>query len=116
MLEPSQVVELSSQQPGIVQRVLVERGDRVRKGEVVVRLADGVERAAVELSQARYAFGQRKSERNEELVAKELLSSHEKDEMDTEVAVAAAELKEAEARLALRRIASPIFGRCHRTV
>jgi len=110
LLEPSVEVELTSQQPGIIRRILVERGDKVKKGQIVVQLASGVEQAALELAQARYEFGLRKAKRNIELVKKELISSQEKDEMDTENAVSAAEYHEARARLALRTIRSPISG------
>ncbi|MGB1879491.1 MAG: efflux RND transporter periplasmic adaptor subunit [Gammaproteobacteria bacterium] len=110
LIEPSETVELSSQQPGIVEGLLVERGDPVKQDQPLVQLAAGVERAAVRLAEARQAFGLRKSERNLELVQKELISSQEKDEMDTELQIATAELEEARARLALRTINSPITG------
>lgn len=110
LLQPSETVELSSQQPGIIETIYVERGDSVGVGQTLVQMAAGVEKAAVNLALARYEFGLRKSKRNLDLVAKELISNHEKDEMDTELAIASAELEEARARLALRTIISPITG------
>jgi RND family efflux transporter MFP subunit len=110
LLEPSDIVDLSSQTPGIIEEVLVERGDRVRKGQVLVRLKDAVEKATVDLAMARLEFGRRKVQRNEELYQKELISIHEKDEMETEVKLAEVQLREATERLKLRTIASPVDG------
>ena len=110
VIEPSEVIELSSQVPGIIDQVLVERGDRVEKGQVLVRLKSGVEKAAVELARARVAFGKRKVVRNEKLYQKQLISIHEKDEMETELKITEAQLKEAIEKLELRIIRSPIQG------
>jgi len=110
LLEPNEKVAISSQVPGILDEVLVERGDTVKRGQVLARLKSGVERAAVDLAKARVEFGQRKAVRNEELSKKQLISVHEKDELETEIQLARLELREAEERLNLRTIASPIQG------
>jgi membrane fusion protein (multidrug efflux system) len=110
MLEPSDIVDLSSQTPGIIEEVLVERGDSVKKGQVLVRLKDAVEKATVDLAVARLEFGKRKVQRNEELFQKQLISIHEKDEMETEVKLAELQVREATERLKLRTITSPIDG------
>ena len=47
LVEPSEVVEISSQVPGILEEVLLERGDKVEKDQVLARLKAGVEKAAV---------------------------------------------------------------------
>ena len=110
IIEPSEVVDVSSQVPGILSDVLVERGDFVKKGEVLVRLISGVEKAAVELAKARVDFGKRKVDRNEELYKKQLISIHEKDEMATELMISELQEKEATERLKLRTIRSTIDG------
>jgi RND family efflux transporter MFP subunit len=110
LIEPSENVELSSQVPGVLSEVLVERGDRVSKGQIVARLNSKVEAAMIELSQAKLEFGRRKVVRNEELFLDKLISEHEKDEMETEVRLAGLELREAEERLNMRNIFSPIDG------
>lgn len=109
-LEPNETVAVSSQVPGILDKVLVERGDTVKKGQVLAKLKSGVEKAAVGLAKARVEFGQRKAVRNEELYKKQLISIHEKDEIETEIQLAQLELRVAEARLNLRTITSPIQG------
>jgi RND family efflux transporter MFP subunit len=110
LIEPSENVELSSQVPGVLVEVIVERGDPVIKGQIVARLNSKVEAAMVELSRAKLEFGQRKVVRNEELFDDKLISEHEKDEMETEIRLAALELRDAEERLDLRNIFSPING------
>lgn len=110
LVEPSEVVAVSSQVPGILDRVDVERGDVVQQGQVLARLKSAVEEAAVESARARVEFGRRKVVRNEELFQKQLLSRHEKDELETEVQLAELELQEALERLQLRTIISSVQG------
>jgi RND family efflux transporter MFP subunit len=110
LIEPSEQVELASQVPGVVAEVLVDRGDFVRKGQVVARLSSTVEQAAIDLSKARVEFGKRKMVRNEELFLEQLISTSEKDELATEVLLAELELRGAEERLKLRTVRSPIDG------
>lgn len=110
IIEPSEMVKVSSLAPGILSEVTVERGDLVKKGEVLARLYSGVEEAAVELARAKVDFGRRKMERNEELFKKSMISVHEKDEMATEVVLAELQEKEAVERLKLRTIRSTVDG------
>jgi RND family efflux transporter MFP subunit len=110
LLAPSEIVNFSSQTPGILEQVAVERGDVVKKGQVLARLKSGVEKAVVNRAKARMDFGQRKALRNEELYKKQLLSLHDKDELETEIQQAHLELIEAEERLQLRTITSTING------
>lgn len=110
LLEPNEVVDFSSQVPGILEQLHVERGEGVKKGQIIARLKSGVEKASVNLARARVEFGQRKAKRNEELYKKQLLSLHEKDELETEIQRAQLELAEAEERLKLRTIQSTIDG------
>lgn len=110
LVGPSEVVEVSSQVPGIIEKVAVERGDYIRKGQVLVRLKSGVEKAQVDLAEAKLEFGKRKVLRNEELHQQQLISAHEKDEMETEVKIMEIQLQEARERLSLRTIVSPVNG------
>jgi len=47
LIEPHRVVELGSPVIGVIESMEVERGDRVRKGQVIATLRADVERAAV---------------------------------------------------------------------
>jgi len=110
LIEPHERVEFSSQVPGILEQVAVERGSHVQCGQVVARLKSGLEQAAVKLAEARVEFGKRKSLRNSELYKKQLISIHEKDELETEIQLAELELDEAREQLALRTITSTVNG------
>ena len=110
LIEPSERVELSSQVPGVLTEVLVDRGDLVRKGQVLARLNSTVEETAIDLVKAKLEFGQRKEVRNEELSKENLISENERDEIATENRLSALELREAEAKLNLRSLVSPIDG------
>lgn len=110
VVEPSMVVSVGSPVDGVLQEVLADRGDTVRKGQRVAQLQAGVEAAAVDLSNARVLYGRRKVERNESLFQKQLISAQEKDEMETEVSVHEEELKRDRENLKLRLIVSPLNG------
>jgi multidrug resistance efflux pump len=69
-----------------------------------------VEEAMIDLSKVKLEFGRRKAVRNEELFKEKLISEHEKDEMETEIRLTALELRDAEERLNLRDVVSPIDG------
>ena len=110
LAEPSMVANVGSPIDGVLEVVAVDRGDTVRKGQVVARLQSGVEAAAVALSKARVEFGKRKMERNESLFEKQLISAQEKDEMETETRLREQELRKDEELLKLRTIVSPFDG------
>lgn len=110
LLEPNMEVKVSSPVSGILDKVKVERGDRVRKGSVILTLKSSVEKASVDLARARADFAGRKAERNEDLYKQDLISIHEKDELVTEARIAEMELKEAVETLKLRTMRSPITG------
>ncbi len=85
LVEPNDLVEFSSQVPGILESVAVERGARVDQDQVLAQLKSGVEKSAVKVAEARVEFGKRKSVRNSELYKKQLISIHDKDELETEI-------------------------------
>ncbi len=110
LIEPREVVNFGSPVPGILEKVMVERGDRVQVGQVLARLRSGIEAAALRTAAARVEFGERKLKRNEELTRKRLISAHENDEIETELQLAHLQLNEAKAQLELRSIRSTIDG------
>lgn len=110
LIEPHKVVMVSSQVSGVLDDVTVERGAQVKKGEVIAQLKSGLEHVTVNLASAQLAFAKRRADRNAELFKKEMLSVHERDEMDTEIELADLQLKQAQERLDMRTIRSPIQG------
>jgi RND family efflux transporter MFP subunit len=137
LILPDKVAELGSQVEGILETVLVRRGDVVESGQVLARLESGVERANVELARTRVAmqanltsldvqlaFAQRRLKRTEDLFGRDAASSFEMDEAKTqreqaryaveaareEMRLSEVELVRAEAALGLREIRSPVVG------
>lgn len=110
LLEPSKEIELSSEVSGVISELSLGRGDKVKKGQVVMKLNSRLERAALATARARVDFAKRKVKRNEVLYKKGLLSDHERDEMLTEQRLAELTASESYVRLALRQTKSPING------
>lgn len=110
LVEPYAEVNVASGVAGILDIVRVDRGDTVKIGQVLARLKSGVEQANFELIKARAEFAARRAERNEELYLKQMISPHEKDELETDAQLLRFELREAEERLKTRTMQSPING------
>jgi len=53
LIEPDRVADVGSQSVGVIERLLVERGDTVAAGQLVARLAAQVERASLSVAEAR---------------------------------------------------------------
>jgi membrane fusion protein (multidrug efflux system) len=109
-IEPHFVVKLGSEIPGVIESIEVERGDFVKKGQVLVKLAAGVERATVDLDRARLDFAVRDDERSEPLHKEGIIPISEMDKIETNLRISQSELKKAEEELKRRIILSPIDG------
>jgi RND family efflux transporter MFP subunit len=110
LIEPHVDVSISSPVTGVVERVRVKRGAVVKKGQTLVDLVAGIERASFDLAKARSEFAERTNARNAELVDERLISSNEKDALETDALLARLEMREALEVLKLRTIRSPIAG------
>ena len=110
LVEPYIRSKIGVSVPGIIDEMKVDRGDYVKKGQVLFTLQAGVEKAAYDLAKSRAEFAARKVERNKELYRKQMISIHERDELSTEAQLLKLEELEAEERLKLRIITSPIDG------
>lgn len=95
---------------GIVDRVLVELGDRVAGGQLLALLKD--EREAAQVKAARAAFELTSSERARavELRAQELITQAEVDQAVYRFKTAEAALHDAQAQLEYTRIRAPFAG------
>lgn len=104
-------VKIVAEAEGRVERLLVEEGHRVQKGQALASLARGDaemlrEKARVRAANARVAFARAK-----DMHAKELLSRGDYDKAAMEKDVAEQELAEAEWRLGRTTIRAPFSGR-----
>jgi RND family efflux transporter MFP subunit len=109
VIEPQQVVKLASPVVGIIARLDVDRGDIVHRGQIVGKLEDGVEAAALELAkaratnefisksmEARLEFLRSKYKRVNDLYSKSVSSQAALEEADAAAKVAEQQLKEAD--------------------
>jgi RND family efflux transporter MFP subunit len=137
LIEADAVAEVGSPVIGVVEAVHVERGDFVRKGQLLARLRADVERASVDVAranaranadlrgaQASYDFLSQKLSRGEELLRQNFISQQGLEQMRAEARVAEQRLAQAkeqqraaqhqlelaQAQLTLRSITAPFAG------
>jgi RND family efflux transporter MFP subunit len=137
LIQPKESITLSFAIEGVVDEVLVDRGDLIEEGQVLARLRDDVERASLEIAEARaaakgrikasdwrLAFAARDYDRHVKLRAENILAEGVVDEARLEQQVAEAALLDAkEARkvarleavraaavLEMREVKSPVKG------
>lgn len=137
LIQPSRVAEIGSSVTGVIESIRVERGDRVKKGQVLAVLRNDVERAALHVATGRAQaeaevlaalaardFAHQNTRRAEDLVQKKFVSEQALDKARTEEQVAVQKLAQAreqrrvweremglaQSQLAQRTIASPISG------
>ena len=109
VIEPQQIVKLASPVVGMISRLDVDRGDIVRQGQIVGKIEDGVEAAALALARARATNGsavksaearaqflRRKHERLDDLHTRSVSSLVSLQEAEAESQVAEQQLKEAQ--------------------
>jgi RND family efflux transporter MFP subunit len=110
IIEPSELVKVSSPVEGILAQVFFDRGDKVMVDDVIASLNSDIEKASADLALARVEFMRRKVQRNEDLYKKQLVSIHDKDEMETELTIAELQHKEALEKVEIKKIKSPVNG------
>ncbi|GFO62510.1 efflux RND transporter periplasmic adaptor subunit [Geomonas paludis] len=109
-LAPAMTVNVGSEVIGVLAEVPVDRGDYVKKGDVIARLDSKVEQQTKELKRERLEYLTREQERKKQLFKKGIISSQEIDEAETAVKVAQREYDEAVQFLARRTIRSTVDG------
>lgn len=137
LIEPDKVADLGSAVIGVLDSLRVERGDTVRKGQVLAVLRNDVERATAEVARTRASteadlrsaeasreLARQKMRRAEELVARNFVAQQALDQARGDLQVAeqkvlqtreqlrvwGRELGVAEAQVGLRTIRSPFDG------
>ena len=137
LIEASAIIEVGTSVIGVLEAIAVERGDVVRRGQVLAQLEAKVERAAVKLVEIRVRntadilsassqkdYANKKAVRTAELTQLKFVSDQAREQADTEAAMAgmklaqvleqqtltAQELALARAQLAQRTVLSPLNG------
>ncbi len=106
IIEARQTVDIRSPVEGLIEKVAVERGEFVKKGQVVVTLESGPERAAVAIArskaeqqgavkaaEAKLDLARKKETRAEELARQNFISPNALEEARTERSLSESELK-----------------------
>ncbi len=106
LIEPYLIVNVGSGVAGILASVDVERGDMVKKGQVLATMQSGVEKATMEFARARanmeadiqakrerLAYSRREQQRIQELYKKEALPFGKMDEVKTNRVLAQLDLQ-----------------------
>ncbi|MCP4288488.1 MAG: efflux RND transporter periplasmic adaptor subunit, partial [Gammaproteobacteria bacterium] len=107
VIEPSEIVDVGSAVPGVVESILADRGDLVKKGAVLAELESSVEQAtldlakaraqlnaAIELRQENAAFGYLTQKRNQSLLQKSAISMQDMDQLKTETRIAELQVRQ----------------------
>ncbi len=137
LIKPYAVVAVGAPVEGLIESVMVDRGDLVKQGQVLATLEASLEKATVSVakakadveaatrsSQTRFEFSSRKEARAEEMQKSSSIARQELDEARTEKnlaeisrieaaehkRIAQAEYEQAVTALALRTVRSPISG------
>jgi RND family efflux transporter MFP subunit len=137
LIEARQSIDVRSPVEGVIESVLVQRGELVRKGNLVATLSSGPERAALDLArsratmegeiksaEARVELARKKWQRADELQKQNFVSANARDEAEAEYRLAAEQLRAARENrqlaeldmhrakevLAQRSIRSPVNG------
>ena len=137
LLEPRLKIKLATPVAGVLKDVPVDRGSIIRKGDLLAQLESSVERAQLDLAEARaesdaavksrearVSFLTKKHERTRALSEKSIATTAALEEVESDFAVAGQELREAQSNLKIagldvaraaevlkqRAIRSPIDG------
>lgn len=137
LIEPRQSIDIRPATEGLISRILVQRGDMVRAGQVLVELDARLEKTAADIAsfragmtgaiksrESRVVYLAQKSTRREKLAKDNFISIQDRDEAAAEHRLAEAELtdarenrtlagfehRRASEQLRLRTIHSPING------
>ena len=137
LIQPEREAEIGSPVVGVVESIRVERGDIVKKGQVLARLRSHVEAASLRVARARaqadadvraaqanYEYMKQQQRRSEELFQKNFISAQALEKSSAEAKLAAEKLAQAQeqrdvlnrevelaqAQLELRAIRAPFSG------
>ena len=109
VVDPRQIVEIRSPIEGLIERIGADRGDIVRKGQIIAEIDSSIERAAaaiakqrsemegaVRSSESRVEFSGKKVSRAQELIKDNYVSAEARDQATSEHKIAKADLLDAQ--------------------
>ncbi|WP_148864199.1 efflux RND transporter periplasmic adaptor subunit [Marinobacter fonticola] len=103
-------VEIANEVAGVVESVGFESGDRVKKGDTLLRMDTSTDEAALRTQRADAQLAQQQFDRNANLLPKRAVSQAQYDEAKANMEAAQARVNEAEAQLQKKVIKAPFDG------
>ncbi len=103
-------VEVTTEAPGVVEKINFESGDPVEEGDVLLKLRDDVDQAQLRALQAAAAEAQSGYDRARKLYANNNLSESERDLQRSQLVQAEAEAKAQQERINQKTIRAPFDG------
>lgn len=109
-LECENRVEVFSQAKRLVDQLLVEEGDRVKRGQVLLRLQDAEQKSALAKAQSQFDRAQREYERQQQLYAQQLISEQVYNDATYELEQLRLAVEDARRELSYTEVRAPIAG------
>lgn len=109
-LEAEESVKVYSRTTNQVVELLVEEGDRVEAGQLLVRLEDDTHKLQLSKAEARLSKAERDYKRTEDLFQKEFVAQQEMNNATFELQQAKVDFEEAKRELSYTKITAPITG------
>lgn len=103
-------IEVANEVPGVVEEIRFESGDRVSKGDVLIRLNADIDEAALRTRRAEAQLARQEFKRVSDLLPKRAVSQSQYDEAKANFDAATARVNEAEAQLGKKVIRAPFDG------
>lgn len=109
-LEPTEEVEISTPETGVIIKKNIKEGLTVKKGTVLVELDSSVLRASLTGTRADYQAKKRKKEEIEKLHKQAIASTEELQSAETQALIALSQYQTLQRQIDRRQIKSPING------
>ena len=103
-------VRIANEMSGVVTEVLFESGQRVEKGDILIRLNSEIEQAILKKSRAEEQLASKEFQHNVDLISKRAVSQLAYDKAKAAEDSARARVQEAEAQLGKKVITAPFNG------
>jgi membrane fusion protein, multidrug efflux system len=104
-------VSVSNDSPGVVKAIKFDSGDEVKKGQVLVELDTGVERAQLASAQARRDLAMQTAERTRKLAASQTVTQAKVDTDEAQLKTAETELSALSAQIDRKVVRAAFTGR-----
>jgi membrane fusion protein (multidrug efflux system) len=110
VVEPNQIVEVSAEIAGRVERIPLKKGSSVRAGDLLIQLNADLVRPQFETAKAQVERDQIEFDRMASLFKENATTRRDLDNATTQLAISKAQLEEVRARLDRTRILAPMAG------